>query len=75
MAVRYHRNKTPTLSLKLDITKAFDLVRWEYLLNLLQHLGFPQRWRDWIDALLSTYTLRVFLNGVPNPPILHGRGL
>ena len=74
-ARRYHRNKTPALFLKLDITKAFDSVRWEYLLNLLQRLGFPQRWRDWIAALLSTSTSRLLLNGVPNPSIRHGRGL
>ncbi|WVZ87439.1 hypothetical protein U9M48_034075 [Paspalum notatum var. saurae] len=39
----YQRNKTPSLFLKLDIAKAFDSVRWEYLLMLLQHLGFPTR--------------------------------
>jgi hypothetical protein len=38
---RYHNSKQPTLFLKLDITKALDLVRWEYLLNLLNILGFP----------------------------------
>jgi hypothetical protein len=40
----YHRNKTLTLLMKLDISKAFDLVSWEYLVDLLQHRGFPTRW-------------------------------
>jgi hypothetical protein len=61
--------------LKLDIAKAFDSIRWEYILTLLEHLGFPIRWRGWIATILSTSTSRVILNGVPNPPIWHGRGL
>jgi hypothetical protein len=72
---RYHNSRLPTLFLKLDITKAFDSVRWEYLLNLLHILGFPCRWQDWIAALLYTSSTRVLLNGVPNAPIKHGRGL
>ncbi|WVZ69500.1 hypothetical protein U9M48_018274 [Paspalum notatum var. saurae] len=72
---RFHRNKTPALFLKLDIAKAFDSISWEYLLALLEHLGFPTRWRGWIAAILSSSTSRVFLNGVPNPPLRHGRGL
>ena len=74
-ARRYHNSKLPTLFLKLDITKAFDSVRWEYLLNLLHMLGFPRRWQDWIAALLYTSSKRVLLNGVPNALIKHGRGL
>ncbi|WVZ79506.1 hypothetical protein U9M48_027078, partial [Paspalum notatum var. saurae] len=69
------RNKTPALFLKLDITKAFDSVRWEYLLTLLEELGFPSRWREWIAVLLSSSSSRVLLNGVPGAPIQHGRGL
>ena len=30
------------LFFKLDITKAFDSVRWEYLLTLMSKLGFPK---------------------------------
>ncbi|MFS9531476.1 reverse transcriptase domain-containing protein [Klebsiella pneumoniae] len=59
----------------MDIAKAFDSIRWDYLLLLLRHLGFPARWCDWTAAILSTSSSRVLLNGVPNPPIKHGRGL
>ncbi|WVZ76863.1 hypothetical protein U9M48_024789 [Paspalum notatum var. saurae] len=72
---RFHRNKIPALFLKLDIAKAFDSISWEYLLALLEHLGFPTKWRGWIAAILSSSTSRVFLNSVPNPPLRHGRGL
>jgi hypothetical protein len=46
LARAYHRKKIPALLLKLNITKAFDSVSWEYLLDLMQHRGFPVRWRN-----------------------------
>jgi mannosylglycoprotein endo-beta-mannosidase len=72
---RLHRTKTPTVFLKLDIKKAFDSVRWDYLLDLMQRCGFPSRYRNWVTALLITSSSRVLLNGVPGAPIVHGRGL
>jgi len=75
MARRFHRNRSPTFFFKLDIAKAFDSVRWDYLLTLLQKLGFPDRWREMIAHLLSTSCSQILLNGVPTRPIQHGRGL
>ncbi len=63
------------LLFKLDITKAFDSIRWDYLMALLQRLGFPVKWRDWLGALLYTSTSQVLLNGIPSQRITHGRGL
>ncbi|XP_020172573.1 uncharacterized protein [Aegilops tauschii subsp. strangulata] len=63
LARRFHRSKTPMLLFKLDIKKAFDSVRCDYLLDLLQHLGFPVRFRGWVSALLSSASSRVLLNG------------
>jgi hypothetical protein len=36
----FHRAKNPMLLLKLDIAKAFDSVRWEYLIEVMEKLGF-----------------------------------
>jgi retron-type reverse transcriptase len=44
-ANHFQRAKTPMLMLKLDITKTFDNVKWEYLLELMEHIGFAPRWR------------------------------
>ena len=75
LARRYHRNRTPMLLIKLDISKAFDSVRWDYLLALMDHLGFPTRWRNWVASTLATSTSQVLLNGIPGQPIARGRGL
>jgi retron-type reverse transcriptase len=74
-ARKLHRSKTPALLIKLDIAKAFDSVRWEYLLDLLQRLGFPQIWRALLTTLLSMASSRFLLNGIPGKNIRHGRGL
>jgi hypothetical protein len=75
LAKRFHKNKTPALLFKLDIRKAFDSVRWEFIVDLLQRRGFPSRFRNWITALLTTSSSRVLLNGIAGYPIVHGCGL
>jgi mannosylglycoprotein endo-beta-mannosidase len=75
LATRLHKSKTSALLFKLDIRKAFDNVRWDYIVDLLQKRGFPSRFRNWIVALLTTSSSRVLLNGVAGLPIRHGRGL
>jgi hypothetical protein len=70
-----HRNKQPGLFLKLDISKAFDSVRWDYLLEVLEAFGFGSRWRGWISCLLRTSSTSILLNGVQGQRYRHRRGL
>jgi hypothetical protein len=63
------------LFIKLDIAKAFESVRWAYLLEVMEHLGFGQRWRDIILLLWGSTSLRILLNGEVSRPIQHSRGL
>lgn len=71
----FHKAKTAMLFLKLDIAKAFDSVRWEYMLEIMQRIGFGQRWRDLISLIWASTSSRILLNGSPGRPILHRRGL
>jgi hypothetical protein len=38
------QKKIPAIMMKLDISKAFDSVSWEFLLKLLVHRGFDSKW-------------------------------
>jgi hypothetical protein len=70
-----HRARRPCILLKVDIARAFDSVDWIFLLEVLTQMGFGQRWRDWISAILSTASTRILLNGQPGRRICHARGL
>lgn len=70
-----HAQWVPCVMLKIDIAKAFDTVAWTFLLEVLQHMGFGQRWRNWISAVLSTASTKILLNGRPGRRICHARGL
>lgn len=45
--------------LKLNIAKAFDSARWDYLLEVLHQLGFGARWKAWVSILLRTASFAV----------------
>ena len=76
LAVRkLHRQKVPSLFMKLDIHKAFDTVNWGYLLEVLQALGFGPRWREWVFILFRTTSSSVLLNGQHGPSFRHAKGV
>ena len=70
-----HRKKKSCALLKLDISKAFDSVNWNFLLGLLTHMGFSRRWINWISMVLSSASTKIICNGSPGRRICHARGL
>ena len=70
-----HARRVPTVLLKIDIAKAFDSVSWPFLLCILRHMGFGERWIAIVCAILRSSSSRVFLNGVPGPRFWHRRGV
>lgn len=70
-----HAHCWPSMLLKIDLAKAFDSVAWPFLLELLQHVGFPLRWHEWVGGMLSTASTKVLVNGRPRDRIRHARSL
>lgn len=70
-----HKRRMPCILLKVDIAKAFDSVAWNFLLELLQHIGFGIRWTNWISAILASSSTKILLNGRSGKRICHARGL
>jgi mannosylglycoprotein endo-beta-mannosidase len=70
-----HRSKQQGLFLKLDIAKAFDSVRWDFLMEVMQQFGFGAKWRNWVSILLSSSSSSVILNGSRGPWFRHFDGL
>jgi len=60
----YHKDSiSPRCAMKIDISKAFDSVQWQFLLNTLEALNFPEKIRHWIKLCISTATFSVQVNG------------
>jgi len=54
---------SPRCLLKIDIMKAFDTTRWESISYILDRMGFPEGFRKWVLACISTPSYSVILNG------------
>jgi hypothetical protein len=70
-----HRRKVPSVLMKIDISKAFDTLSWEFLLEVLRRRGFGAIFRNMICGILrSAYTL-IMINGERGTPINLARGV
>jgi len=49
--------------MKIDISKAFNTLDWEFLLKVLQQFGFDQKFCLWIKNILNFAYLSVSING------------
>ncbi|KAF3780403.1 Transposon TX1 uncharacterized protein [Nymphaea thermarum] len=61
--------------LKLDISKTFDLVSWEFLSDLLTRLAFGLSFRQWILSLVIGAQLAVSFNGMCGDFFCLGHGV
>lgn len=59
----------------MTLPRAFDLVDWDFLFELLNAKGFGGRWVDWINSILYSSKASILVNGSLNGYIHYRRGL
>jgi hypothetical protein len=60
---------------KLDFTKAFNTIEHNSIIMMMQHLGFNQKWTNWVSNILSSATTSVLLNEVLGKNLICKRGV
>ncbi|KAJ9539059.1 hypothetical protein OSB04_031792 [Centaurea solstitialis] len=64
LVVGYHLNSgPPRCAFKIDLRKAYDMVDWRFLIQMLAGFGFHPVLIRWIEEMISSTSYSVMING------------
>jgi hypothetical protein len=73
--IRRQKAKCPFFALKIDMTKAYDRIEWNYLKGVLLKLGFRDSWVKMIMRCVTSVKYAVKVNGELTESFLPTRGI
>ncbi|XP_010424324.1 PREDICTED: uncharacterized protein LOC104709399 [Camelina sativa] len=74
-SMRRKQSRKGWMLLKLDLEKAYDRVRWDFLEDTLHVAGFSSTWIAWIMQCVTGQLMTVLWNGEKTDPFTPLRGL
>ena len=69
------RGKDGQMAIKLDISKAYDRVVWQFLRKMMIRLRFDQQWVTLVMETIHTTSYPVLINGEPQGFVQPTRGI
>ena len=69
------KGKTWHMVVKLDISKAYDRVEWEFLQRIMLKIGIPTQWVRLPMETVRTTSYSILINGEPTGFITPSRGI
>ncbi|XP_071712466.1 uncharacterized protein [Rutidosis leptorrhynchoides] len=70
-----HHKRQKGVIFKVDFEKAFDSLSWDFLMEVMESMGFGLRWRNWIRSCLKSASISILINGSPTREFNLGRGV
>ena len=67
--------KESFMAVKLDMSKAYDRVEWNFVEGVMKRLGFHEKWVGWIMKCVTTVSYFILINGEAHGCIVPSRGL
>ena len=67
--------KSDFMAMKLDMSRAYDCVEWNFLCQLMEKMGFEDRWIQLIYGCINFVSYFILVNGEPHDDIKPTRGL
>lgn len=61
--------------LKLDLKKAYDRIRWDFLEDTIRAAGMEERWVQWILQCITGLSMSILWNGEKTASFKPSRGL
>ncbi|XP_059315479.1 uncharacterized protein LOC132066113 [Lycium ferocissimum] len=59
----YNRKTTPRCLMKIDLRKAYDMVKWDFLEEMMHGFGFPSRFVELIMLCVTTTKFSIKVSG------------
>ncbi|GKD30297.1 cysteine-rich receptor-like protein kinase [Tanacetum coccineum] len=69
------KKKEKGLIFKVDFEKAYDSINWSFLLNIMNRMGFGDKWCKWVEMCLRSSKMSVLVNGSPTEEFDLERGV
>ena len=61
--------------LKVDLSKAYDRIRLDFVEAMLRKMKFPENWVGWLMQCITTVSYSVLVNGEPSENFFPSAGL
>lgn len=63
------------MAIKIDLHKAYDKLRWEFIEDSLRDVGFPEEFIKITMFCVSSASMQVLWNGIPSEKFQASRGI
>ena len=74
-SMQKHTGKDAFMAINLDMSKAYDRVKWPYLKVVMRKIGFNDKWIKLLMLCVTTVSYSILVNGEPKGLIHPSRGI